>query len=274
LPNAHGRLDATIDATFDAIVTEDKKTKTSSTVNKKEPKLTIIIPVHNEQDILVTSVTELMSDISRWREGLSYELILAENGSEDSTLSLAQELGRKHENVRVLSLGQPNYGAALRQAILMARGEWIICDEIDLCDVGFYRRAIELLEEDRADLVVGSKAMPGARDQRPLPRKVATRVINGMLKLLVGFSGTDTHGLKAFRRDRLLEAARRSVVDKDLFASEFVIRAEKMGVRVMEIPVEVAEKRRPSVDLVRRVPNVLKNLATLFYVLRIRRDDD
>jgi hypothetical protein len=42
----------------------------------------------------------------------------------------------------------------------------------------------------------------------------------------------------------------------------------------MEIPVEVAEKRRPSVDLVRRVPNVLKNLATLFYVLRIRRDDD
>jgi glycosyltransferase involved in cell wall biosynthesis len=215
-----------------------------------------------------------MAGIDRWRPGLAYELILAENGSNDATLSLAQELSRENEPVRVLSLGQPNYGAALRQAILMARGEWILCDEIDLCDLDFYRRAVHLLETDQADLVVGSKAMPGAHDERPLPRRVATRVINGMLRLLVGFSGTDTHGLKAFRRDRLLEAARRSVVDKDLFASEFVIRAEKSGVRVLEIPVEVAEKRRPSVDLVRRVPNVLKNLALLFYVLRIRRDDE
>lgn len=234
--------------------------------------LTIVIPVHNEQEILETSVRELMEGVSAWRPELVYELILAENGSQDATLRIAQQLSKAHPQIRVLSLEQPNYGAALRQSILMARGQYVVCDEIDLCDVGFYKRALVLLEADRADLVVGSKVMEGARDERPLMRKMATRVINAMLKILLGFSGTDTHGLKAFRRTALLEAAQRSVVEKDLFASEFVIRAENTNVRIMEIPVEVVEKRRPSVDLVRRVPNVLKNLAHLIYVLRIKKD--
>ena len=91
-----------------------------------------------------------------------------------------------------------------------------------------------------------------------------------MLRVFVGFHGTDTHGLKAFRRDRLLDVVNRCVVDKDLFASEFVIRAERMGFRMTEIPVTVVEKRPPSINLVRRVPNVLKNLGRLTWIIRIR----
>ena len=121
------------------------------------------------------------------------------------------------------------------------------------------------------DLVVGSKAMSGAADQRPFVRRLATRTINGMLRVLLGFRGTDTHGLKAFRRDALTRTATRCVVDKDLFASEFVIRAERDGVRVVEIPVSIAEKRPPSIQLTRRVPRVLRDLARLVYVIRIRR---
>jgi len=60
------------------------------------------------------------------------------------------------------------------------------------------------------------------------------------------------------------------LVDKDLFASELVIRAERGGVRMLEIPVRVLEKRPPSIGLSRRVPNVLKNLARLFIAIRIR----
>jgi hypothetical protein len=117
---------------------------------------------------------------------------------------------------------------------------------------------------------VGSKAMRGAEDQRPLLRRTATRVINGMLRVVVDFRGTDTHGLKAFARDALVPIAEACVVDRDLFASEFVIRAGRAGVRVVEIPVRVAEKRRPAVNLIRRVPNVLANLAKLTYVIRFK----
>lgn len=78
-----------------------------------------------------------------------------------------------------------------------------------------------------------------------------------MLRLSLGFKGTDTHGLKAFVREPMLGVARACVVEKDLFASEFVIRAGRMGRRVTEIPVNVKEKRRPSINLAKRVPKVL-----------------
>ena len=235
------------------------------------PLLSVIIPIHNEEEILCHAVEELLDGVSRWRPELSFEVILAENGSRDNTLTLARSLGQRHPQVRALELAEPNYGAALRKGILKARGKWVICDEIDLCDLDFYERALTVLESGDVDLVVGSKAMPGARDARPLTRRLATKVINGMLRVLLGFTGTDTHGLKAFKRQALLDVARRCVVDKDLFASEFVIRAERSNLRVREIPIEVEEKRPPSVDLFRRVPNVLKNMATLFYALRIHR---
>ncbi|MBW2278422.1 MAG: glycosyltransferase family 2 protein, partial [Deltaproteobacteria bacterium] len=54
-------------------------------------------------------------------------------------------------------------------------------------------------------------------------------------------------------------------------ASEFVIRAERGGVAVVEIPVTIVEKRPPSIDLVRRVPAVLSGLARLFAAIRLGR---
>ena len=93
--------------------------------------------------------------------------------------------------------------------------------------------------------------MAGADDRRPMFRKAATRVINGMLRVTLDFHGTDTHGLKAFRRQPLLPVVHSCVVDKDLFASEFVIRAQRAGVACMEIPVSLEEQRKPSIHLLR-----------------------
>ena len=102
-------------------------------------------------------------------------------------------------------------------------------------------------------------------------RHAGSLVINGLLRFSLGFKGTDTHGLKAFRRQALTAIAAQCVVDKDLFASEFVIRAERAHIPILEIPVRIHEKRAPSVHLFRRVPNVLKNLGKLVYAIRIKR---
>lgn len=238
------------------------------------PKLSIVIPIYNEEGILHSAVVDLierMSQVAAQDPRFdSYELLLSENGSTDSTVAVATELAARYPQVRIDSLGRPNYGAAMKAGILRARGEFVICDEIDLCDVDFYQRALGLLSAGEAEMVVGSKAMSGANDRRPLLRRAATLTINGMLRVMVGFHGTDTHGLKAFRRENLLGTVQRCIVDKDLFASEFVIRAEREGRRLREIPVHIAEKRPPSINLVKRVPNVLKNLAKLTYIIRIK----
>lgn len=236
------------------------------------PLVSIVIPVYNEEGILREAITDLSERLVPF--GWSYELIICENGSSDRTVALAEHLAGELPMVRWLSAGEPNYGKAMRAGILASRGTFVICDEIDLCDTDFYRRAMALLQHEDADMVVGSKAMKGAHDERPFMRRVATRVINGMLRAALDFRGTDTHGLKAFRRLSLLPIVDRCVIDRDLFASELVIRAGRAGRRVVEIPVQVAEKRRPAINLVKRVPDVLRGLARLTYAIRVQRSDD
>jgi len=232
------------------------------------PRVSVVIPVYNEEGILRSAIVDLVARFDEMK--IPYEILIAENGSTDGTVAIAAELSRRYPQVLYSSLGEPNYGRALRQGILRARGEFVICDEIDLCDGEFHRRALEILETGGADLVVGSKLLEGAEDRRPMLRHMGSIVINAMLKVSLGFKGTDTHGLKAFRRLALLDVVHQCLADKDLFASELVIRADRAGIRKVEIPVRVVEKRAPSINLFRRVPNVMLNLAKLFVAIRIR----
>lgn len=237
-----------------------------------DPLFSIVIPVYNEAPIIEGSIRELHARIEKL--GKPFEIIVAENGSRDDTRQIAELLASELPNVHVLSSETPNYGLALKRGILAARGRTIHCDEIDICDADFHRRALELLVGDDGgfDLVVGSKTMVGARDQRPLGRRLATKVMNGLLRVSLGFGGTDTHGLKAFRREAMVSVVKRCVVDRDMFASELVIRAEREGKRIVEIPLNLREKREPSIQLTRRVPRVLRNLAELIYAIRIQGD--
>jgi glycosyltransferase involved in cell wall biosynthesis len=238
-----------------------------------DPRISIVIPIYNEQAILHAAVVDLRERLKPFH--WTYEIILAENGSKDRTVEIAQEIAAKYAGevdgqVKLISMGEPNYGKALKQGILLARGEIVICDEIDLCDADFHRRAVDILETGEADLVIGSKLAAGAEDARPMLRHVASMAYSGLLRVMLGFRGTDTHGLKAFRRTALLDTVRACLVEKDVFASEFVIRADRGGVRTKEIPVHIIEKRPPSINLFKRVPNVLKSIAKLTYAIRIR----
>jgi glycosyltransferase involved in cell wall biosynthesis len=230
------------------------------------PKISFVIPVYNEEAILHAAVVNLREELEPlgWR----YEILLAENGSRDGTIEVAERLEAKYPEVRHFSIGQPNYGAAMRAGIERARGEIVICEEIDLCDVDFHARAVEILDRGDTDMVIGSKLLPGANDQRPAVRHAASIVYSGVLRATLGFRGTDTHGLKAFRRERVLRIVRQCLVDKDVFASELVIRAYREGLSVVEIPVRVMEKRVPSINLFRRVPGVVSRLGRLWWAIR------
>ena len=246
-------------------------------MSARAPDVSIVIPIYNESGILREAITELREGLQGLpgdlgAPDLRFEIILAENGSKDDTVALAEALAAELPEVRTFSLGEPNYGKALRQGILEARGELVICDEIDLCDTDFYRRALALLRARGCDMVVGSKAMRGARDQRPVFRRLATRVINELLRVSLDFHGTDTHGLKAFRRATLAPIVDQCVIDKDLFASELVIRAGRADLSIIEIPVRLAEKRPPAINLFKRVPGVLRGLVKLTRVIRFNQE--
>ncbi len=235
---------------------------------KATPEVSFVIPIFNEEPILHAAVVDLRELLAP--HALSYEIILAENGSYDGTVRVARELEAHYPEVRLLQSPTPNYGQALRLGILSARGKFVICEEIDLCDVDFHVRALAQLRADAADLVIGSKLMGGSRDERPLLRHVASQAYSAVLHALFEFRGTDTHGLKAFRRDEVVPIVDACQIDGDVFASELVIRAYRAPLRVLEIPVRVLEKRPPSINLLRRVPGVVRNLAKLAWAIRLR----
>lgn len=232
------------------------------------PDISFVIPVFNEEAILHAAVVDLRERLAP--HSLRYELILAENGSRDRTVDVARELAARYPEVRLEQSPTPNYGQALRHGIRSARGELVICEEIDLCDVDFHLQALRLLRSDQADFVIGSKLCGGARDARPLFRHSASQLYTGLLRLLFDFRGTDTHGLKAFRRSLVLPLVEACQVERDVFSSELVIRAYRAPLRVVEIPVRVLEKRPPSTNLMRRVPAVVKDLWHLTWSIRVR----
>lgn len=230
--------------------------------------LSVVIPVHNEAPVLERATRDLTRGLAAL--GVAHEIWLAENGSADETSLVAARLADELDTVHTFSVAEPNYGRALKEGIARARGEHVLCEEIDLCDVDFAWRALQLLRERDAEMVIGSKLMQGASDNRPVFRHAASHVYSGLLRVVLGFPGTDTHGLKAARAEVLKPIAARCVVDRDVFASELVIRAHREGVVVKEIPVQLREMRPPSVRLWRRVPRVLGNLVTLTRAIGVR----
>ena len=124
------------------------------------------------------------------------------------------------------------------------------------------------------DAVIGSKRAKGARDKRPLIRRMITLSFNLFLRFIFGFQGTDTHGVKAFRRDMALDVVKDCKTGKDIFATELILRMERSGFYMCELPLEIEEKRPPSINLIKRVPSTIKNLITLWKATRnLKRSD-
>ena len=234
--------------------------------------ISVVIPVYNEAEIIVSAAQAIINYLDG--RGFHYELLLVENGSRDETWGLIQGLERKFKTVRGLRVGSPghgDYGLALKTGALAARGELIVNDEIDIGNFDFYNEAIGILAVDSTiDMIIGSKTLAAGADKRPWFRRFATWCVNALLRVLLGFKGTDTHGLKAWRRVKVESVVRDCVTGKDMLASELVIRTERSGLVIREIPIKIEETREARVNIVKRIPHVFKNIYQMFVVFHIR----
>ena len=217
-------------------------------------RFSIVVPVYNEADFIPEALPRLVAAM----DGLAtqYRILLVENGSTDGTAEIAGTLAPP-EKVTVESLPAADYGAAMRHGFLRAEGDWVVNFDIDYFSAEFIRT---VMDQDGADLVIGSKRDPGSEDNRPLIRRLATRVFNVLLRTILGSHVSDTHGMKAFKKD-LVEAIVPHVHStQDLFDTELVVRAERAGYKITEVPVVVEELRTARSSLVRRVPRTLSGL--------------
>ena len=231
---------------------------------KNAPAVSILIPVYNEEAILEESVRDILQGVDA--QDISYELVLCENGSRDRTVEIAERLCRELPRLRLLQFPEPNYGGALAAGIKDARGGHIVCFEIDFYDVPFVEIANVLLK--KYDAVIGSKRARGARDRRPFVRRLITWGFNTFLRIVFKFTGTDTHGIKAFRSAPVQPIVDACQTSRDIFTTELVIRMERADLRMCELPLEIVERRPAPINILKRVPSTLKNLWRLWKATR------
>ncbi|MHB8840742.1 MAG: glycosyltransferase [Candidatus Aquicultor sp.] len=232
--------------------------------NKKtRPKISIVIPVYNEEQFLPAAATDLYDGLQQL--GVAFEIILCENGSTDDTRQIAKGLSEDLHNVRALTIGAADYGRAMRAGMVAAKAPYIFIFDIDYYSVEFLKEALGLLKQ--YDVVIASKLAPGADDRRSFSRKMVTQGFHLFNKTLFNVKVRETHGMKAFNRKKIKPIIERACLAKDLFDTELVIRAEQSGLRIKEVPVVVEEKRPARSSMVKRIPRTIIGLFMLRYFL-------
>ncbi len=223
--------------------------------------ISIVMPAHNEEGYLEPAVKTIVTGLRDRR--LSFEVVVSENGSSDATASEADQLARTFPEVRILRSPVADYGRALKAGFLAARGDVVANFDVDLVDLPFLDQALELLCAEQPAIVVGSKCSPGAQDQRALGRRVVTATFSAVLRYGFGLKVSDTHGMKVLLRAPLLPLVETCQFGGDIFDTELILRAERAGLTVHELPVSVADQRPPRTPIISRIPRSLAGLVRL-----------
>jgi glycosyltransferase involved in cell wall biosynthesis len=229
--------------------------------------LSVVMPAHNEAAYLETAVREVHEGLRA--RGIDFELLVVENGSTDDTPEIARRLAGSYRGVRVSQLPAANYGAALREGLMSSRGEFVVTFDVDYYELGFVDQALALLDssEEAPVVVVASKRATGSRDERPWPRRFVTAIFGWLLRIGFSLSVSETHGMKMMRREPVEDIARRCRFASDLFDTELVIRAERVGLGIAELPARTEERRPSRTSIWRRVPRTLVGLVNLWITL-------
>jgi glycosyltransferase involved in cell wall biosynthesis len=197
----------------------------------EEITVSVVIPCLNEEGNIERCVALALEVLEA--NGLSGEVVVADNASEDRSAELAAAAG-----ARVVHEPRRGYGSAYLAGFNAARGRYIVMADADLTyDFHEIPRFVEQLEEG-AELVMGDRMdniHPGAMPW--LHRYVGNPILTGVLNLFFRTGVSDAHcGMRALRRDVLPRLDLRTTGME--FASEMVIRAAKENLDIREFPIE------------------------------------
>ena len=206
----------------------------SPNLNELEVELTIIMPCLNEAETLATCIAKARGSLQRL--GIRGEVIVADNGSTDGSVALAEKAG-----ARVVHVEAKGYGNALRGGIAAARGKFILMgDADDSYDFSNIEPFLRKLREGH-DLVMGCRMprgggtiLPGAMPWKH--RWIGNPVLSFIGRLFFKCPATDFHcGLRAFSKNAY-ERMELQTTGME-FASEMVIKATLRGMSIAEVPI-------------------------------------
>ena len=205
--------------------------------------LSVVMPCLNEAETLATCIGKAQAAFEEC--GCTGEVIVADNGSEDGSPSIAEARG-----ARVIHVAEKGYGNALMAGIAAARGRFVIMGDAD--DSYDFREIPQFVEKLRAgnDLVQGcrlpgggGRVMPGAMPF--LHRWLGNPLLSGLARMMFKLPIRDIYcGMRGFTRSHYDKLEQRCTGME--FATEMIIRSSMQGARIAEVPITLHPDGRRS----------------------------
>jgi len=238
--------------------------------------LTIIFPVLNEKLRLESGVVRTVEYLGKIGFD-DYEIIIVDNGSEDETPQIAGRLAGKYSRVSYERISVRGVGAAFRRGAALSHGEIVGYMDIDLStNIRHLGEAIRIFETNPEIAYINGSRFASESDTkgRKWYRKVTSRGLVILLKCFLGMKSTDAIcGFTFVRRGTALSLVEGCSGDNGWFYMiEFLLRAEKRGVKILDYPVEWQEDYNTTVKVFKTVCNYLVQIARLFYEFNIRKN--
>ena len=197
----------------------------------------ITIPVYNEERDLPRSIDILTRFL---RENLEnpWRVVIADNGSNDNTLQVAEMLSNKYPGVTCVHIPQKGRGRALKEVWMDSTAEIVSYMDVDLStDLSHFPQLVKAIEGGQ-DLAIGSRLIKGSRVKRSLKREFISRSYSALIRTMFFTPFRDAQcGFKALSRDAVRAVVPLVKNNEWFFDSELLIIAASRGLRIKEIPV-------------------------------------
>lgn len=223
----------------------------------------VLVPVYNEEQDIPRNIPVLCDFLAGPQFPHDWRVTIGDNGSTDSTRDVSLRLTEEYpDRVSYFSASGRGKGRVIKEAWLASNAEIVSFMDVDLSTgLAAFPALIAAITEEGYDLAIGSRLAAQSQVRRSPVRRVLTRGYNTIIKTMFATSFSDAQcGFKAASRD----AARRLLpLVKDVawfFDTELLILAERLGYRVMEVPVTWTEDERTSVRLVSTVAQDMRGL--------------
>ena len=228
--------------------------------------LDIVLPVYNESKILKKSVKKLYNFLTN-KISINWRLVIAENGSSDSTLEIAKSLSNEYSNITVRSNPKPGRGGVIKDCWSTSNADLVCYMDIDLStDLEALITSLEYLNSNDFDVVIGSRLLDASKVYgRSLKRDLLSRSYSMIFRVILGTKFKDAQcGFKLAKKDSI-QGILSNVKDNGwFFDTELLYKSQKAGLMIKEIPVIWTDDRDSKVKI---LSTIIKDILGL---LRIR----
>ena len=228
-------------------------------MSNKLKSVDIVLPVYNGQEDLEKSVKTIIKFFKAVKFSYNWNIIISDNASTDKTPQIAKTLSKKYPRVHHLRLTQKGRGIAVRTAWMQSKADIVSFMDVDLAvDLEAFPRLVNEVAKG-ADICIGSRFLKDSKVKRSLKREILSRGYNTLLKIIFQNKFSDAQcGFKAFNTKTVKEVLVKVKDNEWFFDTELLVKAERAGYKIKEIPFVWTEGPSTTVKLIKTSIRLLR----------------